>query len=359
MPYGPVNVTPDGTHVVFQSVASLTGFDNTDANTGQPDSQVYVYDATANVLRCASCNPTGARPEGASTLSTEAYGSSGVLSYTPRSISSDGSRVFFNSTDALTGRDTNSLGGCTTSGSFVQVGPCQDVYEWEAQGAGSCASASADGGCLYLISSGSSDNAAEFLDASANGNDVFFVTRDQLVGQDQDQLYDVYDARVDGGIASQNPPPGTSCSGDSCRGQLGGTPAPPTVATVTFTGPGNQSAPPRARVKVLNRTVRGARFVVKVMTSGRGRLTVSAADIRSVRRTVSRAGTYRMRVELTGKARKLLVRRHRLRLTLRVSYAPPGERAETALVKVMIKPAVRHRTRSGRRASFRKQGGAR
>ena len=360
VPYGPVNVTPDGTHVVFQSVASLTGFDNTDANTGQPDSQVYVYDATRHVLRCASCNPTGARPEGASTLSTEAYGSSGVLSYTPRSISSDGSRVFFNSTDALTGRDTNSLGGCTTSGNFVQVGPCQDVYEWEAQGTGSCASASADGGCLDLISSGSSDNAAEFLDASANGNDVFFVTRDQLVGQDQDQLYDVYDARVDGGIASQNPAAGTSCSGDSCRGQLGGTPAPPTVATVTFSGPGNQSAPGSGgKVGLVTHTVRGARFLIAVKAPGPGRLTISGAEIGTVSRTVTHAGTDKLRVALTRKAGMLLARRHRLRLTLRVRYAPPGAGAQTAIVRLLVKPAVRHRTHGGRRASFRKPGGAR
>ncbi len=44
-----------------------------------------------------------------------------------------------------------------------------------------------------------------FADASASGNDVFFFTDQPLVGQDQDSLVDVYDARVGGGIAAQSP----------------------------------------------------------------------------------------------------------------------------------------------------------
>jgi hypothetical protein len=35
---------------------------------------------------------------------------------------------------------------------------------------------------------------------SASGSDVFFLTRDQLVPRDGNQNYDIYDARVDGGV---------------------------------------------------------------------------------------------------------------------------------------------------------------
>ena len=35
-----------------------------DAVSGQPDEEVYLYDAVANRLVCVSCNPTGARPVG-------------------------------------------------------------------------------------------------------------------------------------------------------------------------------------------------------------------------------------------------------------------------------------------------------
>ena len=61
-------VSPDGLHATFVSKASLTGYDNTDANSGQPDNEVYLYDASAKggagELRCVSCNPSGARPSG-------------------------------------------------------------------------------------------------------------------------------------------------------------------------------------------------------------------------------------------------------------------------------------------------------
>ena len=46
---------------------SLTGYDNTDAASGEPDAEVYLYDAepaASAQLRCVSCNPSGARPSG-------------------------------------------------------------------------------------------------------------------------------------------------------------------------------------------------------------------------------------------------------------------------------------------------------
>ena len=63
-----------------------------------------------------------------------------------------------------------------------------------------------DGGCLYLISGGEEGSGPScFGDASESGEDVFFFTAQRLVGQDHDQLVDVYDARVDGGLAAQDP----------------------------------------------------------------------------------------------------------------------------------------------------------
>ena len=43
---------------------SLTGYDNVDANSGQRDEEVYEFDAATGLLVCASCDPTGARPDG-------------------------------------------------------------------------------------------------------------------------------------------------------------------------------------------------------------------------------------------------------------------------------------------------------
>jgi hypothetical protein len=77
-------------------------------------------------------------------------------------------------------------------------------------------------------------------DASANGSDVFFFTRQSLVGQDKDELQDVYDARVGGGIAAQNRLPAIPCeSTDSCHGPYPGAPAETSPATPAFVGPGD------------------------------------------------------------------------------------------------------------------------
>src|SRR5258708_22948227 len=62
----------------------LTGYDNRDARDGQPDQEVYLYDAFAGEgsgkLVCASCNPTGARPAGVLDVSVfDAGGLPGML----------------------------------------------------------------------------------------------------------------------------------------------------------------------------------------------------------------------------------------------------------------------------------------
>ena len=61
-------VSPDGQWLAFMSERSLTGYDNADANSGQPDEEVFLFDAQADGgagrVVCASCNPSGARPVG-------------------------------------------------------------------------------------------------------------------------------------------------------------------------------------------------------------------------------------------------------------------------------------------------------
>jgi Tol biopolymer transport system component len=210
-------VTPDGLHLAFMSMRSLTGYDNTDANTGVRDHEVYLYDAVTRSLVCASCNPSGARPLGSSNLNIiEDSGyvlraSSNVLAPEPlRMLSADGSRMFFDSEDALVPQDTNGS---------------RDVYEYES------------GGGVRLISSGTSAGESSFLDASVNGSDVFFFTSQPLVGRDIDQSSDVYDARVGGGFAEPSSP--VVCGGEGCRGAPAGAPVSGVPGSVTFSGQGN------------------------------------------------------------------------------------------------------------------------
>lgn len=178
---------------------------------------------------------------GVTTLATVAYlvepGEDGGLTvagrnvFLTRNLSEDGDRVFFQTKEALVPQDKNKQ---------------MNVYEWERAGEGSCERSSESfseptAGCYYLISTGQSSNESYFGDASANGDNVFFFTRQSLVGQDQDLNADIYDARVDGGIAAQNPPaPPAPCPGEACLGASGAAPvlgAPSTDAT--FSGGGN------------------------------------------------------------------------------------------------------------------------
>ena len=55
----------------------------------------------------------------------------------------------------------------------------ENVYEYEPAGVGSCESPT--GGCVALLSSGSSPNESAFLEATPSGDDVFFLTAAQLV----------------------------------------------------------------------------------------------------------------------------------------------------------------------------------
>ncbi|HZJ28616.1 MAG TPA: hypothetical protein VFD37_01350, partial [Solirubrobacterales bacterium] len=54
-------VSPDGGALAFQSRARIGGFDNSAAG-GKAAVEVYRYEAGAERLACASCNPAGARP---------------------------------------------------------------------------------------------------------------------------------------------------------------------------------------------------------------------------------------------------------------------------------------------------------
>jgi hypothetical protein len=209
---GAARVSADGTRLVFVSSASLTGYNNADQITGFPDSEVFLYNAVTKALRCVSCRTNGTRPRGPSSI-PGAYRNGklegATASYKPRVLSADGNRVFFDSTDALVAPDTNND---------------RDVYEWVSFG-GSCTKAI---GCVDLISSGRSEDGAAFVDASASGDDAFFVTDESLVSSDPG-AFDLYDARVGGGFPQPSPP--IPCAGDACQ-DLPSEPVDPALNTL-------------------------------------------------------------------------------------------------------------------------------
>jgi DNA-binding beta-propeller fold protein YncE len=254
-------ISPDGMQLAFMSLAPLTGFDNTDASSGEPDAEVFLHDAGGE-LRCVSCNPSGARPSGREVAigdngqtklwaAARLPGWESELSPT-RLLSGSGDRLFFESFEALVLRDTNGK---------------QDVYQWQrAQNRKDCEKEiggevflgeedEAEGGCLSLISSGLSSVDAEFVDASASGADVFFTTTSSLLAHDFG-LLDVYDARVGGGFPPP-PQPDPPCEGEACR-PASSPPEDPTPASQTFKGTGNVANPPKRP-----RCAKGKRRVVR------------------------------------------------------------------------------------------------
>jgi hypothetical protein len=204
---GTARVSPDGETLLFLSKAELSGYDNTDQASGEPDLEVFLWRTTGGGLRCLSCNPTNARPLGPSTI-PGAIANGATDSYKPRALSANGARVFFNSADALLPADTDGR---------------PDVYQWQAQGSGGCAKPA---GCLGLLSGGRSGEAS-FIDASESGGDGFFLTEASLIGADPGSV-DLYDAREGGGFAEAPGP--IECLGDACQ-PLPEAPEDPTVGT--------------------------------------------------------------------------------------------------------------------------------
>jgi hypothetical protein len=241
-------VTADGGHLAFLSVESekLAGYDNTLAAKSGPFSkgnhcifneekgeqptvsggprcpEAFVYDAEANSLACASCNPTNARPIGPAFLPGWTSTSEG-----PRYLSEDGTKLFFESFDTLSGADENDK---------------RDIYEFELTGNGSCNEESpaydpASGGCHFLVTDGKGTDEAHLIDASADGRDVFFSTRSVLSGWDVNENFDLYDAREGGGFPE--PSPTEPCLGEACTPPAGTPPVAGSPATPSFRGQGN------------------------------------------------------------------------------------------------------------------------
>jgi hypothetical protein len=186
--------SPNGRYFVFRSAAQLTDYDPASSacqnlsggENGVTCNEIYRYDADTGQIVCASCRPDGKAPTGPAGIGAD-RNDSGTYQF-PRTVTDFG-QVFFESPDQLVRVDVNSF---------------PDVYEYDDQG-------------LRLISTGEGTG-AQLAEVSANGRDVFFTTKDRLVGIDIDNATDVYDARVNGGLASQNPPPSREeCIRDDCK----------------------------------------------------------------------------------------------------------------------------------------------
>ncbi len=194
------DVDPTGSAIAFVSRAGLAGHP---AASGIQE--IYHWSAGEG-LACASCG-SGVIQAGASMPAPALQLGSGA----GHPLSADGTKVFFTTSDALVAGDTNGK---------------QDAYEWE-------------GGADRLLSTGTGNSNSYFIDASPSGKDVFFATRDRLVGADVDDNIDIYDAREGGGFA-EAPAAGPPCEAEACRPPLTAAPPGPQLGSRGYRGPGDK-----------------------------------------------------------------------------------------------------------------------
>lgn len=291
---------------------------------------MYRYDAQTHEVRCVSC--TSGDPGGDAELGAE-YAQANQLdlhlpgSYVPSAVLDDGG-VYVETPAALDPRDVNGL---------------VDVYETGA-------------GAPRLISSGRSSGPSTFMAATPDGRSVFFRTEEPLVGQDQDAFADVYVARVDGGLVSQErPAPRERCADDDCQGRASDPPAPAPVGSDSLAGEGNVHArPPAARSKVAvarGRQVAGPTATLRVRVSSAGRIAVSGAGVRRAVRTTTRAATYQVKVALGAAARQTLRRRQRMAVKVKVAFQPKAGRSAVRTVMLTFVERARHAAAKGSRRS--------
>jgi hypothetical protein len=230
----PVQATPDGRFLVFQSKAGLTPDQGEQPEAGQ----VFEYDAQAEALVRVSRGQDGFNEDGNSSLYAATIPiqnhETGLPDsrFTSLAMSADGSRVFFSSADALS---QQALEGVL------------NVYEYHA---GEVALIS-DGHDVTVVRGGS---ATELIGTDESGSDVFFTSADRLLAQDLDTWVDVYDARSGGGFLPAAA--STQCSGDSCQGAAAAPPQLLAPGVASGSGEAAPAASPKLKVKVKKKSKR-------------------------------------------------------------------------------------------------------
>jgi Tol biopolymer transport system component len=248
-------VTPDGRFLLFMSQSDdgfrgrggYAGYDHGSCDYGgaAPCRELFLYSADSGRLACVSCNPRSRVATGDALTDVHAGASgSAPTQHLSHAISDDGQHVFFNTQEALVPEDSNGK---------------WDAYEYDVPS-----------GTVHLISSGKDPADSYFLDASPNGHDVFFATRERLVGWDTDQNYDLYDARISGGLPEPTPVP-PPCAGETCRAPANTAPTATSGASTQFKGTGDTTPHLRAhhtrcKGKTVLKRIRGKRKCIKPKT---------------------------------------------------------------------------------------------
>jgi hypothetical protein len=362
---------PDGRYLVFDTSGRPRTADSAEEQT-DAGQQIYRYDAeTGRLVRVSVGHgvapseayadngnevPHGraeglpawiAPPEGPEISAV--YSARGGAGDWDRAISGDGRSVAFETAAPLAPEDVNTGNRpeCDSPGYFqfdelqnLGSGTGCDVYLWhECENAASHPAPCADGnaGEVSLISQNTPEEGTHvFPTISQTGTDIYLVTPANLVGQDTDNLTDVYDARISGGVPYAA---AALCGGDGeCKGPPSVARTLPFVSSEAFAPLGNCVAgcepghPSPLAVKASAHKVKNGRFLLTITTAAKGVITVAGRGVRRIHRALP-AGTHRLTVHLTkgGKGAEHNHRTLRIRVTLTVGQS-------TATTKVMVAP---------------------
>jgi hypothetical protein len=191
--------TPGGEVLVFESRAPLTDYE-TSGHT-----QIYRYDDRDETLACISCNLLADASTADARLQELVLARPAIVLH---NVSDDGSRVFFETGEALSARDIDGV---------------NDIYEWKEDAGG-------EGPQIDLISTGETKEFAlpanveapfvpkpnTLLSITPSGDDVAFLSQEPLIaGAGTGGAPAIYDAKVNGGFPSRPIP--VACSEDGCR----------------------------------------------------------------------------------------------------------------------------------------------
>lgn len=286
-----LRVTPDGRVVVFAGTGEFGGF-------GPGPVQVYRWEVGEGVERISA--EAGESPARNASITAyaglilsereELFAQHSSGGNQGRVVSDDGTRVFFETPEALVKRDVNGL---------------TDVYEWH-------------NGEINIISTGTGPKAL-YHGSSADGTRVFITTFDRLVpGWDRNAKRDLYVAMPDGGFAPPAAPPG--CAGEAC--QPGQAAPPPSVA-----GRGGSEGNLKRGLAAAALAKGGKSVRVSVLAPGRIAVTLSGklgkgkpVTVARTSKVARKAGSLNVPLKLGGKAKRQLAKRGRLPVTLTVKH---------------------------------------
>jgi len=290
----------DGSALVFTSGAEFEP-----GIPGNGATQIYRWTRQGQTVTCISCRRDGGTPgafgshiANSPSIATDNPAYPGGIGSDPanqstvvgnRKISSDGSRVFFDTNDPLDPvHDVNGV---------------RDVYMWE-------------NGKNYLLTTGRGGTPSLILDNGESGNDVMFVTKDALVPSDTNQTYDVYDARVDGGFAE---PKVEVCEGEACQASRSA-PASSPPASRSVRGVGNVKSVSLGAVKIAQMGKPGKIARVRVSVPAAGHLKLGGGLLNGKSRSVKAKGAVKLNLTLTKAGKRKLAAKGQLRTKVTATF---------------------------------------